>query len=314
MKLLITGGSGFLGRRTAGYFEKLGYEVLTPTHSQLDITQPVNVRNWFLANRPDGVIHTAAVSDTGLCQQKPQWSQTINVTGCVNLARCCRELGSKLVICSSDQVYFGSAIPGPHREEEPLTPANVYGDQKLRAEGLCLEEAPDTVCLRLSWMYDRERYPGEHGHFLSTFRETLADETKPISWPIHDRRGITYVRYVVENLPKALALSGGVYNFGSENDTSTHHTVKAVLEDLEMEAALFTSNNNRNHFSKIIAFMLLCIIPYMLGCASCNHIAVFEKHFSIFSRNACCMGNEQVNINILRNIQFPYLFNDWRRH
>lgn len=248
MKLLITGGSGFLGRRTAGYFEKLGYEVLTPTHSQLDITQPVNVRNWFLANRPDGVIHTAAVSDTGLCQQKPQWSQTINVTGCVNLARCCRELGSKLVICSSDQVYFGSAIPGPHREEEPLTSANVYGDQKLRAEGLCLEEAPDTVCLRLSWMYDRERYPGEHGHFLSTFRETLADETKPISWPIHDRRGITYVRYVVENLPKALALSGGVYNFGSENDASTHHTVKAVLEDLEMEAALTRLTPNTQAF------------------------------------------------------------------
>lgn len=248
MKLLITGGSGFLGKRAAAYFEKLGCAVLTPAHSQLDITDIAGVWAWFRENRPDAVIHTAAVSDTGLCQRSPQWSQTINVTGCGNLARCCREFGSKLVLCSSDQVYFGSALPGPHREEEPLTPANVYGDQKLRAEGLCLEEAPDTVCLRLSWMYDRESHPGEHGHFLATLRETLADPQKPISWPIHDRRGITDVRYVVENLPKALTLPGGVYNFGSENSDSTHHTVKAVLEELEMEAALVRLTPNTQAF------------------------------------------------------------------
>ena len=238
MKLLITGGSGFLGKRTAAYFEELGHRVLTPTHSQLDITQPENVRNWFRENCPDAVIHTAAVSDTGLCQQKPEWSETINVAGCVNLAESCAAFGGKLVICSSDQVYFGSAVPGPHREEETLEPANVYGCQKLRAEQLCLEADPNTVCLRLTWMYDRESNPGEHGHFLATFRETLADETRPISWPVHDRRGITDVRYVVENLPKALALPGGVYNFGCENTASTHDTVKAVLEDLGWEKAL----------------------------------------------------------------------------
>lgn len=113
MKLLITGASGFLGKRTAAYFEKMGYIVLTPAHSQLDITDVENVRTWFRENRPEAVIHTAAVSDTGLCQQKPEWSECINVTGSVNLAESCREFGSKLVICSSDQVYFGSVLPGP---------------------------------------------------------------------------------------------------------------------------------------------------------------------------------------------------------
>ena len=248
MKLLITGGSGFLGKRAAAYFEKLGYAVLTPAHSRLDITDIAGVRAWFLQNQPDGVIHTAAVSDTGLCQQKPQWSQAINVTGCVNLAQCCREFGSKLVICSSDQVYFGSTLPGPHGEEEVLTPGNVYGRQKLQAEQLCLEADPSTVCLRLTWMYDRESHPDQHGHFLDTFRETLADKTRPISWPIHDRRGITYVGYVVENLPKALALPGGVYNFGSENSASTHHTVKAVLEELGWTEALARLTPNTQAF------------------------------------------------------------------
>ena len=102
MKLLVTGGSGFLGRRVVAHFEKLGWQVLTPGHKDLDITDANALWVWFRENRPDAVIHTAAVSDTGLCQQKPEWSEHINVTGTLNLAACCRDEGAKLVICSSD--------------------------------------------------------------------------------------------------------------------------------------------------------------------------------------------------------------------
>ena len=249
MKLLITGASGFLGRRAAAYFAGLGHEVLTPGHALLDITDKTSVREWFRQNRPQAVIHTAAISDTGLCQQRPEWSETVNVTGCVNLAESCRESGSKLLICSSDQVYFGSTVPGPHREAEDLSPANVYGCQKLRAEQLCLAAEPGTVCLRLSWMYDTDSFPGEHGHFLTAFRTALEDETKPLSWPVHDYRGITYVKYVVENLEKAMELPGGVYNFGSENRESTHHTLKRVLEDVGMEQALKRLTPNEQAFA-----------------------------------------------------------------
>ncbi len=249
MKLLVTGGSGFLGRRTAAYFEALGYRVLTPSHGQLDITDAASVRTWFRENRPDGVIHTAAVSDTGLCQQRPDWSEKINVDGCVHLAQSCREWGAKLVICSSDQVYFGSTVPGPHREDEVLTPGNVYGSQKLRAEQKCLEVLPETVCLRLSWMYSTVSFPGEHGHFLTTLEAALADETKPLTWPVHDRRGLTDTEAVVKNLPKALGLPGGVWNFGAGNDANTYETVKGLLEASGMTAPLARLTPNQAAFA-----------------------------------------------------------------
>ena len=238
MKLLVTGGSGFLGRRTAAYFSSHGYQLLTPSHSTLDITDRDTVRNWFRENQPEAVIHTAAVSDTGLCQQKPDWSERINVDGCVNLAQSCREFGAKLIICSSDQVYSGSPVPGPHREEEVLAPNNIYGCQKLRAEQRCLEILPDTICLRLSWMYSTVSFPGEHGQFLTTLKAALADSEKPLTWPIHDRRGLTDVETVIKNLPAALKLPGGVWNFGSENQTSTYDTVKELLSQLGMTATL----------------------------------------------------------------------------
>ncbi len=238
MKLLITGASGFLGRRAAAYFSALGHEVMTPAHRELDITEEASVRSWFRENRPEAVIHTAAISDTGLCQQKPEWSEKINVDGCVNLASACREAGAKLVICSSDQVYFGSTEPGPHRETEVVSQANVYGRQKYRAEQRCLEIWPETVCLRLSWMYSTSPQPGDHGHFLTTLLDTLRDESKVITWPVHDRRSITNVETVIRNLPGALQLPGGAYNFGGENDTDTFSLVRSLLEELNLSRAL----------------------------------------------------------------------------
>lgn len=249
MKLLITGASGFLGRRAAAHFQALGVSVLTPSHGELDITDGEAVRDWFREHKPEAVIHTAAISDTGLCQRNPQWSELINVDGCVHLAECCRESGSKLLICSSDQVYSGSSLPGPHREAEPVSPNNVYGKQKLLAEQRCLEILPETVCLRLSWMYSKVSLPGEHGHFLTTLKNALEDETKPLTWPLHDRRGITDVDTVVEHLPQALNLPGGIYNFGSENGESTYETLKDVFRQLEMEKALTRLTPNEEAFA-----------------------------------------------------------------
>ena len=249
MTLLITGGSGFLGRRAVAYFKTLGFRVLSPSHGELDITSRETVRSWFRENKPEAVIHTAAVSDTGLCQQKPEWSERINVDGCVHLAESCREFGAKLLICSSDQVYSGSAVPGPHKEEETVTPNNVYGNQKLRAEQKCLEILPETVCLRLSWMYARDSQPGEQMHFLSTLKAALADETKVLTWPVHDRRGITDAETVVKNLPAALKLPGGVYNFGAENGENTYETVHSVLETLHLDAAMNRLTPNLEAFA-----------------------------------------------------------------
>ena len=249
MKLLMTGGSGFLGRRTAAYFHTPEYLVLTPSRGEMDITDAVSVRDWFRKNKPEAVIHTAAISDTGLCQQKPAWSERINVDGCLNLAESCRDFGAKLVLCSSDQVYSGSAVPGPHREDEALTPNNVYGCQKLRAEQRCLDILPETVCLRLSWMYSTEHFPGEHGHFLSTLKAALEDEAKSLTWPIYDRRGLTDTETVVNHLPAALHLPGGVWNFGAENNASTYETVKALLTQLRMTAALARLQPNETAFA-----------------------------------------------------------------
>ena len=149
-KILLTGASGFLGSRIASFYAQK-YEIYTPAHAELDITDEGSVRRMAETYRPDVVIHCAAVSDVGQCEKEPERSWKINVDGSINLAKAAGDVQAKCMICSSDQVYFGSSFSGAHREEEALSPCNLYGQEKLRAEQECLRANPDCVLLRLSW-------------------------------------------------------------------------------------------------------------------------------------------------------------------
>lgn len=237
MKMAVIGSRGFLGSRIASCF-KGQYQLLTPTHDELDITNRDSVW-WYLENtRPDVIMQCAAVSDVGTCDREPERTWRINVDGSVNIAEIGGSLGAKCILCSSDQVYFGSQLRTPHVEEEQLVPCNAYGRQKLAMEQQCLQLNPEAVLLRLSWMYDkRQRLEGEHGNFLVSLLSNLRSGAD-LCFPIHDRRGITNVAEVVENLKKAIDLPGGVYNFGSTNDRSTYETMKAVFSEVNQAGLL----------------------------------------------------------------------------
>ena len=128
--MLITGASGFLGSRVAQYY-KDKYEVLTPSHSEMDIADESSVMQYFKKARPDFIIHCAAISDVGRCEREPELSWNINVVGTENVVKAAKEISAKCVCCSSDQVYIGSMCIEAHQEDEVLAPTNVYGKEKL---------------------------------------------------------------------------------------------------------------------------------------------------------------------------------------
>ena len=241
MKLLITGGSGFLGRRAVRKFGA-GCRVLAPAHGELDITDRSAVMAFCEAEKPDLVLHCAAISDVGACGREPERSYAINVAGAVNLAAGAGAVGAKCVLCSSDQVYFGSPEERPHREDEPVIPQNLYGREKLEAEFFCRTENPDCVLLRLSWMYDAVTlHEREHGDFLRTLLPQLRAGER-LSYPVYDRRGITDVNEVLANMEKCFALPGGVYNFGAPNDCSTYELMERVFDRVHLDRNLLTRN------------------------------------------------------------------------
>ncbi len=230
-KLLITGASGFVGSRAARALQEC-YDVLAPSHDLFDITSKESVARYMEANRPQVILHLAALSNTGYCEEHPDESYRVNVMGVVNLAAAAAHYGAKFVFFSSDQIYNGNAERGLLGEDVATTPVNHYGRHKKEAEEAALRLCADTVALRATWMYDSwcENLP-THANFVLNIRKAIAERT-PLRFATRECRGITWVEEVVANLPHAFLLPGGVYNFGAENTLNTYETALAYCDVL----------------------------------------------------------------------------------
>ncbi|GLC82613.1 SDR family oxidoreductase [Lacrimispora brassicae] len=239
-KLMVTGSQGFLGGRIAAYYEK-NYDVVRVGHRDLDITDEASVTEYLKNKNPGVVIHCAAVSDTRVCQERPELSEAVNRKGAVNMAKACRENGSRLIFMSSDQIYGGSRKKGPNKESDEVPLINVYGTHKKQAEDEILKILPDGICLRLSWMYDFPvRGFKSSSNLLTNLLRSMV-QNRSISLSVYDYRGITWVQEVVTNMEPAMDLPGGIYNFGSESTLSTYDIGSRVFQMLD-------KNGNRGEF------------------------------------------------------------------
>ena len=152
-KILVTGAGGFVGARILEMWRDR-FELSAFPPDFLRTADETAVRRFITAERPDVIVHTAALSNTQVCQQHPEESFRANVLLPEWVAAAAAETGAKLLSFSSDQVYAGVQQPGPLAEALPLSPANVYGRHKLEAEARVMARCPDAVALRLPWMYD----------------------------------------------------------------------------------------------------------------------------------------------------------------
>ena len=221
--ILITGASGFVGSRIVEAMQG-DHELITPTHSELDVTSAEDVYNFIDRVKPDAILHLAAISNTGYCEEHPDESYIVNVVNVENLARAASSHGAKFVWFSSDQVYNGNLELGPLCEDVSVSPENHYGRHKLLAEQRSLELCPNSVALRATWMYDTEK-PGmkTHGNFVLNFHNGIKNGT-PLRFATREFRGITWIEEVVKNIPHTFDLPGGIYNFGAENQLNTYKT------------------------------------------------------------------------------------------
>jgi len=211
--ILVTGATGFVGRKIMQLCKNT---LACP--SLRDATED-GIRRIIEENEVDAIIHTAAISDIGICQANPEDSYRANVQLPVYLAKAAGSL--KLICFSSDQVYSGMEDGGPY-EEHTVKPGNIYAQHKIMMEQQVLELCPQAVMLRAEWMYDYD--PSRSNYLMNLLRAKDG-----VSFSSRQYRGITYLREVAENMEQVLRLPGGAYNFGSETTRSMYELTEEFL-------------------------------------------------------------------------------------
>lgn len=160
-KILVTGAGGFVGSRVMQQWAGR-YELCAFPKGFLAAAGEDAVRQAVFQQRPDVILHTAAISDTGYCADHPEQAYRANVELPVWLARAAAETDAKLVAFSSDQVYAGVEQSGPLPETIPLQPANVYGQGKLEMEQQVQALCPSAVLLRATMDVRPAGLPAAH--------------------------------------------------------------------------------------------------------------------------------------------------------
>lgn len=162
MKILITGGAGYIGSHTCKYLKQAGHEVvvfdnLSAGHRDFlryglfeygDVRDPRRLSDVLGKHQPDGVIHFASSIEVGESVTAPGKYYDNNVTGTLNLLRCMVRAGVNKIVMSGTCAVYG--LPGqvPIAETCPLAPINPYAFSKMFMERM-LEDF--RVAHGLSW-------------------------------------------------------------------------------------------------------------------------------------------------------------------
>lgn len=230
-KILVTGAGGFFASRFCKYYSDR-YEIIPLKRNDLDIRDENKVLNIIKDIRPNYVLHTAAIADTGKCEQDKATSYDINVLGSRNIAKGCSLVNAKLIHLSTEQLFNGNIEKGPYNEEVKPEPNTTYGNQKLMAEEEIRKVLEEAYILRLTWMFGfPERFEKVNANIVwNVMKAALSGSIMRI--PINEYRGMTYVYDLINNIPKIINLPYGIYHTGSENNLSTYDIAKHVAEEL----------------------------------------------------------------------------------
>ncbi len=160
MKVIVTGGSGFMGKRIIRRLHEKGHDTMSYDKvDKFDILNRDQLEGVFLMFHPDAVIHLAACSDLNIFVKFPDISKRINVQGTRNILELCDTHGVRLLFASTCCCY-GNNNTHPSDESSPVCPTEPYAQSKRDSEYDILNSIKERdtkhTCMRLATFYGPE--------------------------------------------------------------------------------------------------------------------------------------------------------------
>ena len=223
MRTLVTGAGGILGRQLQER-RPAGFELCTRDRAELDVTDHRAVRACIREERPQVVLHAAAMTAVDACETEVERAFAVNALGTLHVAEACHDVGALLVMISTDYVFDGTSAR-PYRETDPARPLSIYGQSKWQGEQAVRAHAPRHLIVRTQWLYG----PGGP-NFVDTMLG-LADAGRPLR-VVADQVGCpTSTADLADALYRLIASdpAGGTYHVSSEGGASWYDFAREIF-------------------------------------------------------------------------------------
>ncbi len=254
MRILVTGGAGFIGSNVADRFLDLGHEVgvfddlstgfreFVPAKAKFyegDLADPAAIERCVADFRPDVVSHHAAQMDVRVSVTDPIRDARINVLGSIGLLQACTRHGvRKVVYASTGGALYGEGRQLPATEDHPVNPESPYGASKHTVEHYLFMWKPlhglDYTVLRYPNVYGPRQNPHGEAGVNAIFIGLMLEGKRPrIFGDGNAVRDYLYVSDVVDAQVLSLEMgSGEILNLGTGIGTSVNDIVnelKAII-------------------------------------------------------------------------------------
>lgn len=244
MRVLITGGAGFIGSQLANHLAERGFEVVVfdnfsrgsfaPLDPRISVVRG-DVRDPSALDRAvpgsSVVFHLAAQSNVMGAFQNPDESFTSNVAGTYNVLRAAQSASVSRVVFTSSREVYGDCDQLPVSEARPVHPKNAYGASKAAGEVYCKLSAAlgqQITVLRLANVYG----PGDRGRVIPIFVDNCLRGEPLRLYGGKQVLDLVWIGTVLDALCRAAfgAYHPGPINVGSGSGITIEHLARRVIE------------------------------------------------------------------------------------
>lgn len=154
-KILVTGANGQLGselKELSSHYSQ--FEWVFADRSFLDLSDLASISNVLDSIQPQIIINCAAYTAVDKAETETELAEVLNHQAVGVIANWSSIHDCRLVHVSTDYVFDGNSSTAL-TEDAPTGPINIYGQTKLAGEQACMQENPNAIVIRTSWVYSR---------------------------------------------------------------------------------------------------------------------------------------------------------------